>query len=169
MPARGLPKPPPPPPPRRESAELTGTYTCLPLFLFIFHILYIHTIIQSHSYNSFAESSLQLLITCQLSGTELPVVPSRESNSGLPSSKSTRYQLSHAAPNQLSHAAPNQLSHAAPIPTEPRRTNTNWATPHQQLSHAAPQLSHAAPQLSHAAPQLSHAAPQLPRRTPISC
>jgi hypothetical protein len=32
-------------------------------------------------------------------------VPSRESNSGLPSSKPTRYQLSHAAP------------------TEPRRTN----------------------------------------------
>ncbi len=33
-----------------------------------------------------------------LSGKDLPVVPSRESNSGLPSSKPTRYQLSHAAP-----------------------------------------------------------------------
>jgi hypothetical protein len=32
-------------------------------------------------------------------------VPSRESNSGLPYSKPTRYQLSHAAPWELSHAA----------------------------------------------------------------
>jgi hypothetical protein len=32
-----------------------------------------------------------------LSGKDLPVVPSRESNPGLPSSKPTRYQLSHAA------------------------------------------------------------------------
>jgi hypothetical protein len=30
-------------------------------------------------------------------GKNLPVVPSRESNSGLPYSKPTRYQLSHAA------------------------------------------------------------------------
>jgi hypothetical protein len=34
-----------------------------------------------------------------LSGKDLPVVPSRESNSGLPSSKPTHYQLSHAAPH----------------------------------------------------------------------
>ncbi len=57
--------------------------------------------IQSHSYNTFAEASLHLLIACKLSGTDLPVVPSRESNSGLPSSKTTRYQLSHAAPLHL--------------------------------------------------------------------
>jgi hypothetical protein len=67
-------------------------------FCLFFIFLYIHTIIQSHSYNTFAEVSLHLLIACKLSGTDLPVVPSRESNSGLPSSKPTRYQLSHAAP-----------------------------------------------------------------------
>ena len=55
----------------------------------------IHTIIQSYPYNTLAEASLHLLITCKLSGTDLPVVPSRESNSGLPSSKPTRYQLCH--------------------------------------------------------------------------
>jgi hypothetical protein len=32
-----------------------------------------------------------------LSVKHLPVVPSRESNSGLPYSKPSRYQLSHAA------------------------------------------------------------------------
>ncbi len=41
-------------------------------------------------------------------------LPSRESNSGLPYSKPTHYQRSHAAP----------------WPTEPRRTLTNGATPH---------------------------------------
>ncbi len=95
----------------------------MPLFLFIFHIFFfynIHTIIQSHSYNSFAESSLHLLIACKLSGTELPVVPSRESNSGLPSSKPTRYQ-------RLCHAAPCQLCHAAP---------SNCATPHHNFPHS---------------------------------
>jgi hypothetical protein len=40
-----------------------------------------------------------------LSGKDLPVVPSRESNSGLPSSKPTRYQLSHAAPCYISGLA----------------------------------------------------------------
>ncbi len=54
----------------------------------LFFIFYnIHTIIQSHSYNTFAEASLHLLIASKLSGTDLPVVPSRESNSRLPSSK----------------------------------------------------------------------------------
>jgi hypothetical protein len=47
----------------------------------LFFIFYnLHTIIQSHSYNTFAEASLHLLIACKLSGTDLPVVPSRESN-----------------------------------------------------------------------------------------
>jgi hypothetical protein len=74
----------------------------MPLFLFtVFIIFYdVHTIIQSHSYNTFAEASLHLLIASKLSGTDLPVVPSRESNSGLPSSKPTRYQLSQAAPSE---------------------------------------------------------------------
>jgi hypothetical protein len=35
----------------------------------------------------------------KLSGKNLPVVPSRESNSGLPYSKPMRYQLIHAAPS----------------------------------------------------------------------
>ncbi len=75
----------------------------MPLFLFIFHILYnIHTFIQSfiqYIYPSpFAGASLHLLIAWKLSGKTLPVVPSRESNSGLSYSKPTRYQLSHAAP-----------------------------------------------------------------------
>ncbi len=56
---------------------------------FIFYSIY--TFIQSHSYNTFAEASLHFLIACKLSGKNLPVVPSRESNSGLPSSKPTRW------------------------------------------------------------------------------
>jgi hypothetical protein len=62
---------------------------------------------QSPSPSPFAEASLHFFIACLLSGDDLPVVPSRESNSGLPYSKPTRYQLSHAAPSQLSHAAPS--------------------------------------------------------------
>ncbi len=62
------------------------------LFVYFSYFL---TYIQSHSYNTLAEGSLHLLITCKLSGTDLPVVPNRESNSGLPSSKPTRYQLCH--------------------------------------------------------------------------
>jgi hypothetical protein len=72
----------------------------MPLFLFIFHILYIHTFIQSQIIHTspFAKASLHFFIACMLSGEDLPVVPSRESNSGLPYSKPTRCQLSHAAP-----------------------------------------------------------------------
>ncbi len=42
----------------------------MPLFLFIFHIFitYIHSFIQSHSYNSFAGASPYLLIAWKLSG-----------------------------------------------------------------------------------------------------
>jgi hypothetical protein len=92
------------------------------LVLFIFFIFYnIHTFISitfmQYIYPSpFAEASLHFFIACLLSGDDLPVVPSRESNSGLPYSKPTRFQLSHAAPY-----------------TEPRRTI---------LSHAAPLLKH---------------------------
>jgi hypothetical protein len=87
----------------------------MPLFLFIFHILYIHTFIQSQFIHPspFAEASLHFFIAFMLSGEDLPVVPSRESNPGLPYSKPTRYQLSHAAPS----AEPRRtiLSHAAPF------------------------------------------------------
>jgi hypothetical protein len=77
----------------------------MPLFLFIFHSFY-----NRHSYNHnhpspFAEASLHFLIACMLSGKDLPVVPSRESNSGLPYSKPTRYQLSHAAQTFYSAAS----------------------------------------------------------------
>jgi hypothetical protein len=68
--------------------------------LFIFIFLYIHTFIQSQFIrpSPFAEASLHFFIACMLSGEDLPVVPSRESNPGLPYSKPTRCQLSHAAP-----------------------------------------------------------------------
>jgi hypothetical protein len=54
----------------------------MPLFLFIFIFYNIHTFIQSqYIYPSpFAIASLHFLIACTLSGENLPVVPSRESN-----------------------------------------------------------------------------------------
>jgi hypothetical protein len=68
---------------------------------FSYFITYIHSItfIQYIYPTSFAEASLHLFIACKLSGKNLPVVSSRESNSGLPYSKPTYYQLSHAAPS----------------------------------------------------------------------
>ncbi len=45
----------------------------------------------------FAEVSLHFIIACKLSGENLPVIPNRESNSGLPYSKLTRCHMSHAA------------------------------------------------------------------------
>jgi hypothetical protein len=79
----------------------------MPLFLFYFDFYNIHTFIQSQYIHPspFAEASLHILIACVLSGENFPVVPSRESNPGLPYSKPTRCQLSHAAP-YLSHATP---------------------------------------------------------------
>ncbi len=62
----------------------------------------------SYSYirpSPFAEVPLHLLIAGQLSGKNLPGLPSRESNSGMPCSKPTHYHLSYAAPF-LSYAAP---------------------------------------------------------------
>ncbi len=47
--------------------------------------------------HAFARASLHFFIACELNGKNLLVVPSRESNSSLPYSKPTRYQLSHAA------------------------------------------------------------------------
>ena len=74
----------------------------MPLFFvyFSYFITYIHSItfIQYIYPSPFAEASLHFFIACMLSGKDLPVVPSRDLNSGLPYSKPTRYQLSHAAP-----------------------------------------------------------------------
>jgi hypothetical protein len=72
----------------------------MPLFLFIFHIF----ITYIHSYNHIHTIHLSVAIRWGPSPFlhrlfaqwgNLPVVPSRESNSGLPYSKPTRYQLSH--------------------------------------------------------------------------
>ncbi len=71
-----------------------------------------HTFIQSHSSVAIRWGLSPFLHRLFAQWGNLPVVPSRESNSGLPYSKPTSYQLSHAAP-KLSHAAP-KLSHAAP-------------------------------------------------------
>jgi hypothetical protein len=63
----------------------------MPLFLFIFS--YFITYIHSFNHNIFIHRHslrpLQFFIACLLSGKDLPVVPSRESNSGLPYSKPT--------------------------------------------------------------------------------
>ncbi len=70
---------------------------------FIFYSIY--TFIRSHSCNTCTFIRRHLLgprsissSLCKLSGKTLPVVPSRESNPGLPYSKPTRYHLNHAAP-----------------------------------------------------------------------
>ncbi len=91
----------------------------MPLFLFIFFIFFITYI---HSYNHiypspFAGASLHLPIACQLSGRNLPVVPSRESNSGLPHSMPTRYPTNWATPHH-NWATPHH----------------DWATPHHFFS-----------------------------------
>ncbi len=74
----------------------------LPLFLFIFHIFitYIHSFnhIQYIYPSPFAVVFFHILIACKLRGKNLPGVPSWESNSGLPYSMPTRYQLRYAAP-----------------------------------------------------------------------
>jgi hypothetical protein len=72
------------------------------LFLFIFFYsihtcVHLITFIQYIYPSPFAEASLHFLIACMLSGKHLHVVPSRESNSALPYSKPTRYQLSHTS------------------------------------------------------------------------
>jgi hypothetical protein len=72
--------------------------------LFVYFSYFItcsHSFIQSHSYNTFIHRhslrplSISSSLICSV-GKHL--VASRESNSGLPYSKLTRYQLSHAAP-----------------------------------------------------------------------
>jgi hypothetical protein len=79
---------------------VAGCHSFCLLFIFYNIHTYIHSItfIQYIYPSPFAEASLHFFIACLLSGKDLPVVPSRESNSGLPYSKPTRYQLSNAAP-----------------------------------------------------------------------
>jgi hypothetical protein len=61
-------------------------------FLFIFHIYNIHSFNHIHSIH-FSVAILHLLIACKLSGKNLPVMLSRESNSGLPYSKPTEESM----------------------------------------------------------------------------
>ncbi len=108
----------------------------MPLFFvyFSYFITDIHTFIQSHSSVAIRWGLSPFLHRLFAQWGNLPVVPSRESNSGLPYSKPTRYQLSHAAPYRATphHKEPRRtmLSHAAPYwatphHTEPRRTMIN--------------------------------------------
>jgi hypothetical protein len=98
--------PPPWPLPRRRTLPRTTPRKHLKVWwqdatLFIYFDFYnIHTFIQSQYIHPspFAEASLHIFIAFVLSGENFPVGPSRESNSGLPFSKPTRCQLSHAAP-----------------------------------------------------------------------
>ncbi len=64
------------------------------LFIFFFYRTYIHTVQSSVAMHS-AEVPLHLLIAGHCG--QLPGVPSRQSNSALPYSKPTHYQLSYAA------------------------------------------------------------------------
>ncbi len=70
---------------------------CHSFCLFSYFIAFIHSIDHTHTIH-LSVSICRLSSLCKLSGKTLPVVPSRESNPGLPYSKPTRYQLSHAAP-----------------------------------------------------------------------
>ncbi len=91
----------------------------MPLFLFIFHIYNIHLYSHIHSIHLSVAIRRGLSDSLSISSSLASSVgkteprntepgktePSRESNSGVPYSKPTCYQLSHAAP-YLSHAAP---------------------------------------------------------------
>jgi hypothetical protein len=67
------------------------------LFVYFYFSVTIRTCIQSFSHNIRWGPS-PYLHSCRLSGRNLPGVPSRDSNSGLPYSKPALYQLSCAAP-----------------------------------------------------------------------
>ena len=103
----------------------------MPLFLFIFCF---HNLQYRHTFNPIHTIHISVAVRRGLSpsphrfvssvGKTVPVVPSRESNSGLTYSKPTRYQLSNAAPSEQRRTITEQrrtiLSNAAPY----------WATPH---------------------------------------
>ncbi len=71
------------------------------LYIFIFLLQYIHS--YNHSLNNIRWGPSPFLHSCWLSGRNLPGVPSRDSNSGLPYSKPALYQLSCAAPYAAVH------------------------------------------------------------------
>jgi hypothetical protein len=71
--------------------------SCHSFYLFcLFHTFIITVIQYIHSY-AFAEAYF-LSLPYSLRGKNLPVVPSRHLNSGLPYRRPAHYQLSHAAP-----------------------------------------------------------------------
>ncbi len=74
-------------------------HSFLHLFFSLQYSRYIHTIIHP-SFINIRWGPSPYLHSCPLSGWNLPGVPSRDSNSGLPYSKPARYQLSHAAPQK---------------------------------------------------------------------
>jgi hypothetical protein len=87
----------------------------------LFFVFYnIHTFIHRITFilyiypSPFAGASLHFFIACELSGKNLPVVPSRESNSGLPYSKPTCF----VALLPPFHFSLVQLS-PPPLPTAP--------------------------------------------------
>ncbi len=66
----------------------------MPLFfVYFFFLHYIHS--YYHSFITFAEGPSSYLHSCRLSGRNLHGVPSRDSNSGLPYSKSAHYLVTH--------------------------------------------------------------------------
>jgi hypothetical protein len=90
------------------------------------HSFYLFCLIQSHTFittfvlhSHYIRRDLSPFIALSLSGKNLPGVPSREFNSGLPYSRPSRYQLSYAAPYRVTlrptelHCA--LLSYAAPF------------------------------------------------------
>ncbi len=94
-------------------------------FIIIFFNVHSYITITLHSYFTIRRSlSSWILIASSLSKGSLHGMPNRESNSGLPYSKPTHYQLSCAAPYW-----------AAPHPTDLRRillscAASYWAAPH---------------------------------------
>ncbi len=171
----------------------------MPLFFvyFSYFITYIHSItfIQYIYLSPFAEVSLHLLMACKLSGKNLPLVMSWESNLGLPYSKPTRYQLNHTASYRaMPHRNHNRAAlhrnwaalhrnwaalhrNWAALHRNWAALHRNWATPHctephpTVLSHASPYwatLHHTEPRrtvLSHAAPYWAMPHCAEPRRT----
>ncbi len=70
----------------------------------LFCYFLVHTFIQSHSYNTFIRRHPPRFLSISphrlpAQWENLPGVPSRESNSGLPYSKPTHYHLSYIAPS----------------------------------------------------------------------
>jgi hypothetical protein len=82
------------------TVSFKGLVAVATLFIyFVFTITYIHNYISTiHSSISSRRGLSPFSSLLSLSGKNLPGVPSRELNSGLPYSRPARYQLSYAAP-----------------------------------------------------------------------